>query len=166
MSSVICGSERRPLVARMLGGNASTKTTTSQSLPEFKIFLLARSPMCACGGHVDPHLLVNYLPLLFRLCIQMGLSLSLSLSLEDPSPTSSSFCTCEESYSRKTPPPPTTIPSRPTSAETRSQKSRNSADVRRKSPTQRLSTEVMRCAASQCTLGGLRKAFCGVTDGL
>ena len=76
MSSVICGSERRPLVARMLGGNASTKTTTSQSLPEFKIFLLARSPMCACGGHVDPHLLVNYLPLLFRLCIQMGLPLT------------------------------------------------------------------------------------------
>ena len=52
-----------------------------------------------CGGHVDPHLLVNYLPLLFHLCIQMG------LPLEAPSPsTSSSFCTCGESYSRKTPP--------------------------------------------------------------
>ena len=25
--------------------------------------------------HFDPHLLVNYLPLLFHLCIQMGLSL-------------------------------------------------------------------------------------------
>ena len=127
--------------------------------------------------HFDPHLLVNYLPLLFHLCIQMGLSLwkppssQVSASFSS-SPTSSSFCTCEESYSRKTP-PPTPIPRRsPTAnAPERSALKRagNSADYRRKSPAQRWSNEVMRWVGegrpNVSTLGGLRKVHCGVMDG-
>ena len=56
---------------------------TSQTLPEFKIFVpaaRAHRVVCPCARAVwaqlfDPHLLVNYLPLLFHVCIQMGLSL-------------------------------------------------------------------------------------------
>ena len=89
------------------------------------------------------------------------------------SPTSSSFCTCEESYSRKTP-PPTPIPRRsPTAnAPERSALKRAgiSADYRRKSPAQRWSNEVMRWVGegrpNVSTLGGLRKDHCGVMDGL
>ena len=88
------------------------------------------------------------------------------------SPTSSSFCTCEESYSRKTP-PPTPIPRRsPTAnAPERSALKRAgiSADYRRKSPAQQWSNEVMRWVGegrpNVSTLGGLRKAHCGVMDG-
>ena len=46
------------------------------------LLALTGSVMCPCAcaravwaQHFDPHLLVNYLPLLFHLCIQMGLSL-------------------------------------------------------------------------------------------